>query len=147
MTYRFKALPELYWSVLTAAAVVLLLELAALNPDGIQNWRTWAVALGVAMVRAAAGAGLDWLRRQMAAEPEPAPASVTAPLPFAVMHRRCKGAAFLSLIAPVDGSRLYGEDLIHLNGKPMGAGEPSRCDSCAMPIGSPELVDGLWVAA
>jgi hypothetical protein len=66
MTYRFKALPELYWSVLTAAATVLLIELVSLDPDGVADWRKWAVALGAGIVRAAAGAALDWLRRQMA---------------------------------------------------------------------------------
>lgn len=66
MSYRFKALPELYWSVLTAAATVLLIELVSLDPDGITDWRRWAVALGAGVVRAAAGAALDWIRRGMA---------------------------------------------------------------------------------
>lgn len=65
MTYRFKPWQELYWGILVAGATVLLLELAGLNPDAITDWRGWAVALGAAMVRAMAGAGIDYLRRSM----------------------------------------------------------------------------------
>lgn len=71
MNYRFRALPELYWSVLTAAATVLLIELVALDPDGITDYRRWAVALGAGVVRAAAGAALDWIRRGMTDEVDP----------------------------------------------------------------------------
>lgn len=71
MDYRFRALPELYWSVLTAAATVLLIELASFNPDAITDWRVWVVALGAGMLRSAAGAVLDWLRRQMQTDPDP----------------------------------------------------------------------------
>jgi hypothetical protein len=65
MRYQFKPLPELYFGVLVAAGTVLLLELVSLNPDSITDVRTWGVALGVAMIRAAAGITLDWLRRSV----------------------------------------------------------------------------------
>lgn len=71
MTYRFKPLPELYWGVVIAASTVLLMELVGLNPDAISDWRGWAVALAAGTVRAAAGAALDYIRRSMAADPEP----------------------------------------------------------------------------
>lgn len=71
MKYRFKALPELYWSVLTSAATVLLLALVSFDPTTIDDWQTWAVALGAGMLRSAAGAALDWIRRAMSDEPEP----------------------------------------------------------------------------
>lgn len=63
--YTFRPLPELYFGVLVAAGTVLLLELVSLNPDGITDWRTWAVSLGVGMIRAGAGIALDYLRRSM----------------------------------------------------------------------------------
>lgn len=72
MKYRFRALPELYWSVLTSAATVLLLALVSFDPTTIDNWQTWAVALGSGMLRSAAGAALDWIRRSMTAD-EPVP--------------------------------------------------------------------------
>jgi hypothetical protein len=65
VTYRFKPLPELLWAVLIAGATVLLLELVGLNPEAMSDWRGWAVALGAGMVRAMAGAALDWIRRSM----------------------------------------------------------------------------------
>lgn len=75
MTYRFRPLPELYWGVVVAASLVLLQALLTLEPEQVTDWRVWAVALGGGVVRAAAGAALDYLRRS-AAE---APAAVTDP--------------------------------------------------------------------
>lgn len=71
MTYRFKPLAELYWGALTAVALVLLPALVSLEPEKVTDWRTWAVALGGAVLRAAAGAALDWIRRSMTSDPEP----------------------------------------------------------------------------
>lgn len=62
--YRFKFVPELMWSVLTAGAVVLLLALVGFQPDAISDPKAYAVALGGAMVRSMAGAALDFARRQ-----------------------------------------------------------------------------------
>ncbi len=63
MNYRFVALQELGWAVLIAVALVVLPALVTLDPAAVTDWRVWAVALGGASVRAAAGAALDWLRR------------------------------------------------------------------------------------
>lgn len=145
MTYRFKPLPELYWGVVIAASLVLLQALLTLDPEKVADWRTWAVALGGAAIRAGAGSALDYLRRSMAPEPTLAAEPVPA-VPIAVMHRRCKGAAFLSLVVPSSGSLMRSDEAIHVNGRPMTSGEPFRCDSCAMPIGAPVLDDGIWVA-
>ena len=71
MKYRFQPLPELYFGVLVSAGTVVLLELASLNPDGVTDWRTWAIALGAGAIRAAAGAALDYLRRSVVQEPDP----------------------------------------------------------------------------
>jgi hypothetical protein len=71
MSYRFKPLPELYWGVVIAASLVLLQALLTLDPEKVADWRVWAVALGGAAVRAAAGAALDYLRRSMTDTPEP----------------------------------------------------------------------------
>lgn len=71
MRYRFKPLPELYWGVTIAAALVLLQALFTLEPEKVTDWRGWAIALGGAMLRPAAGAAIDWIRRSMTEEPEP----------------------------------------------------------------------------
>ena len=63
MTYKFRPLDELLWGVVVAGATVLLIELVGLHPDAITDVQSWAVALGAAMVRAMAGAALDWIRR------------------------------------------------------------------------------------
>jgi hypothetical protein len=62
--YEFKSLEELAWFVLVAAATVLFQVLAEFDPSTIEDWRTWFIALGAAMVRAAAGAALAWLARR-----------------------------------------------------------------------------------
>lgn len=81
MTYRFKPLPELYWGVVIAAGLVLLQGLVTLDPATVADWRTWAVALGGAAIRAASGAAIDYLRRSMSAEPEPTLADRILALP------------------------------------------------------------------
>lgn len=69
MTYRFKPLPELGWGVAIAAGLVILQALVTLDPETVADWRTWAIALGGAAIRAAAGAAIDYLRRS--SQPEP----------------------------------------------------------------------------
>lgn len=71
MKYRFKPLQELYWGVVTAFSVVILTALFTLQPEAVTDWRAWGIALGGGAVRAAAGAGLDWLRRSLSPDPEP----------------------------------------------------------------------------
>lgn len=65
MQYRFKPWQELVWGVIVAGATVLLIELVGLHPEAITDVQSWAVALGAAMVRAMAGAALDYIRRSM----------------------------------------------------------------------------------
>ena len=65
MTYKFRPWEELLWGVVVAGATVLLIELVGLHPDAITDVQSWAVALGAAMVRAMAGAALDWIRRSV----------------------------------------------------------------------------------
>lgn len=81
LTYRFKPLPELGWAVLTAVLLVLLPALVALDPEKITDWRTWAVALGGAVLRAAAGAALDYVRRSATVDPEPSLADEIISMP------------------------------------------------------------------
>lgn len=78
MRYRFQPLPELYWGVVVAASLVLLQALFTLQPEAVTDWQTWAVALLGGALRAAAGAGLDYLRRSMTQEPDPEPPVDTA---------------------------------------------------------------------
>lgn len=65
MRYRFRPLDELLWSVVVAGATVLLIELVGLHPEAITDVQSWAVALGAGIVRAMAGAALDWIRRSL----------------------------------------------------------------------------------
>lgn len=81
MTYKFKPLPELYWGVVIAASLVILQALVTLDPDKITDVRTWAIAIGGATVRAAAGAALDYIRRSMTQAPEPTLADEILALP------------------------------------------------------------------
>ena len=65
MTYKFRPLQELYWSLATMCGIVLFQAFLTLRPEEVNDWETWAVALGGALVRAVGGAGLDYLRRSM----------------------------------------------------------------------------------
>ena len=71
MRYVWKPWQELAWGVAVAGATVLLIELVGLEPDAITDVQSWAVALGAAMVRAMAGAALDYIRRSLT-EPDDA---------------------------------------------------------------------------
>lgn len=61
MHYRFLVREETIWAVVVAVLTVLLQALVAFDPAEIADWRAWAVGLGAAMVRAAAGALLALL--------------------------------------------------------------------------------------
>jgi hypothetical protein len=152
--YDFKPLQELLWSVLTAVAVVLLMELVALNPDGIASWRSWAIALGTAMLRAGAGAALDWLRRRMAdlAAPEPAP----APAPtvrddigalVVVLHATCGKFGLAATRPPAhDGEMLNVEDVRMADGSPFRSDQIIRCSACYAEIDLVAARRGSWIA-
>jgi hypothetical protein len=93
MTYRFKVNQEAVWFVLVAAGTVILQALATLDVDKIVDWRTWAVGLLVASIRAGAGAALSLLTAPPSARANPAD---TTPTPSAV----------LEAIAAMDGDDL-----------------------------------------
>ena len=61
--YRFKFPAEAAWFVAVAVLTELSQVLLTFDPARVTDWRTWAVSLAAALVRAAAGAVLDWLRR------------------------------------------------------------------------------------
>ena len=54
--YEWKMLAEAGWFALVAVVVVALEALVKFNPDTIDDWQTYGIALGGAAVRAAAGA-------------------------------------------------------------------------------------------
>jgi hypothetical protein len=62
--YEYKTMAELGWFILVAVMTVLFQVLAGFDPSTVEDWRTWFVALGAAMVRAGAGAALAWLARR-----------------------------------------------------------------------------------
>ena len=59
--YDFNLLEEIAWLALVAAAVAVLQIIVTADPGTIVDWRAWAIALGAAAVRAAAGAVLAGL--------------------------------------------------------------------------------------
>lgn len=81
MKYRFKPLQELYWGLLTGVGIVLFQALLTLEPEKVSDWRAWAVGLGGALVRVIGGAGIDYVRRSMTADPEPTLADEILALP------------------------------------------------------------------
>ena len=56
--YDFKLVEEIAWLALVAAAVAALQIIVRAEPATIVDWRAWAIALGAAVVRAAAAAVL-----------------------------------------------------------------------------------------
>ena len=58
MTYDFKLWEEAAWAALVAAAIQLLMVLVGFDPAAVTDWRSWAIALGAGLVRAAAGAAI-----------------------------------------------------------------------------------------
>ena len=62
--YEFKKVQELGWAVLVAAMTTALQVLVASDLVAITDWRAWAVSLGAAVTRAAAGAALAILTRR-----------------------------------------------------------------------------------
>ena len=61
--YRFKKMEEAFWFVLVAVVTVLAQELATFDANAITDWRTWAVALTSALVRALFGAILAYVAK------------------------------------------------------------------------------------
>ncbi len=55
-TYAWKSAAEAGWYVAVAVATVLLTALVSFDAETVTDWRTWAVGLGSASVRAGAGA-------------------------------------------------------------------------------------------
>lgn len=60
--YDFKIAQETAWVAAVAAGVAVLQVLKEFDPAIVTDWRTWAVALGAGMVRAAAAAVLAAVR-------------------------------------------------------------------------------------
>lgn len=58
MDYKFVVLREAAWAAFIAIALLVLQTLVGFDPNGINDWKAWAIALGGAAVRAAAAAVL-----------------------------------------------------------------------------------------
>lgn len=58
--YSFRPSAELGWFVLTTIVLAMAQVLLTLEPEQITDWRTWAVSLLGAAVRAGAGALLSY---------------------------------------------------------------------------------------
>ena len=56
MTYDFKFVQEMLWIAFVAAGMQLLMVLSGFNPEGITDWKGWAIAIGTGCLRAAAAA-------------------------------------------------------------------------------------------
>lgn len=69
--YQFKAVEEIGWFVAVAVISVLAQELLTFDGTTVADWRTWAVALLSAAVRAAAGALIAYLGKRALSPPAP----------------------------------------------------------------------------
>ena len=56
MHYEMKWIEELIWIAIVSAAVQAIMVLSGFNPEGITDWKGWAIALIAGSIRAAAGA-------------------------------------------------------------------------------------------
>lgn len=56
MDYKFVVIREAGWAAFIAVALVFLQALVGIQPEAIEDWKTWAIALGGAGVRSAAAA-------------------------------------------------------------------------------------------
>ena len=63
MEYNFKGWQELSWFVLVAVATTALQALVEFDPAAVTDYRAWIISLGVASMRAGAGAALAWLTK------------------------------------------------------------------------------------
>ena len=63
MPYDYKKTQELAWFIFVAVATVLMQALMEFDPAAIVDGGAWAVSLGAASVRAAAGAALAFLTK------------------------------------------------------------------------------------
>lgn len=60
--YTFKTWQEIGWAVFVAVATVVLTELVTFDEATLTDPLTWAIAVGAACLRAAAGAALSFIR-------------------------------------------------------------------------------------
>lgn len=58
MNYKFVVLREAGWAAFIAVALLVLQTLIGIQPEAIEDWKAWAVALGGAGIRAGAAAVL-----------------------------------------------------------------------------------------
>jgi hypothetical protein len=54
--YKFVVIREAGWAAFIAVALVVLQALVGIQPELIEDWKTWAIALGGAGLRAGAAA-------------------------------------------------------------------------------------------
>ena len=64
MNYDFKVVAEFAWAVFLAAFVSALQVIVTTQFETLTDWRTWAVSLGAAVARTAAGAAIALLTRR-----------------------------------------------------------------------------------
>lgn len=145
MRYDFKLLPELYWAVGTAIAFVLFTELAGLHPEGVPDWKVWAVTLGGAIFRAVGGAGLNWLRVLMQSSNTSTSIPASTKDLYAVMHDDCGRVAFLTSERPRIGEKIDLDEVFALSGKPFDADTAFVCAACGKPVVGSDVLNGIWV--
>jgi hypothetical protein len=72
--YNFRVAEELAWFVVVAVMTTVMQMLIDFNPNQITDWRLWAVGVGAAAVRSAAGAILAFIGKRSFGPPDPPPA-------------------------------------------------------------------------
>lgn len=62
-SYTLRPKSELFWFIAVAAITVGVQALVEFDPSTITDWESWAIGIGAAMVRAAAGAFLAYITK------------------------------------------------------------------------------------
>ena len=61
--YDFKAIEEIGWAMAVGGGIFIFELLSRFEPETITDWKTWGVAVGGGLARAAFAAGLVVVRR------------------------------------------------------------------------------------
>ena len=62
--YDFKRLPELGWVIFTAVGIEILQIVVVTDLAAVEDWKTWAITIGLTALTAGAKAGLAWFGRR-----------------------------------------------------------------------------------
>lgn len=83
---------------------------------------------------------------EQAVSPMPSVVPAVAAPTYPVIHRECGKTAFIALEPPVAFADLQASDAMHIDGRPMVANDPIKCDVCGSALVGIQADRGQWVA-